>query len=181
MPTIADVVAEPLRPAALAWADSWISATIAGHAAGGTWAAADAADAFWPRAYTPPAGAVREASPFLHEDLVAAALSLRLADRYDAAAASAYLRCKAAVVNLFPAAMRPALPRRKQFFTRALAGAVAEPLDVPLAAATGLLDPQAVAACTDTAVRMSAAAVEAWLAGAVAAGAVVNRHQRDRL
>jgi hypothetical protein len=37
------------------------------------------------------------------------------------------------------------------------------------------------AACTDTAVRMSAAAVEAWLAGAVAAGAVVNRHQRDHL
>jgi hypothetical protein len=70
---------------------------------------------------------------------------------------------------------------RAQFFTRALAGAVAEPLDVPLAAETGLLDPQAVAACTDTAVRMSAAAVEAWLAGAVAAGAVVNRHQRDRL
>lgn len=173
-PTISSVVAEPLREPALAWARDWIDATVSRHAAAGrSWVEADAFDSFWPRAYTPPAGDVAEASPFLHEDVVAAALALPAAARYDASLPTAYQRCKAAVVRLLPERARTVPPARKQYYTRALARAVSGPIEVPVAAEAGLLNPDALAGESDTAVRMTATAVEAWLAGAVDHGFAV--------
>jgi hypothetical protein len=151
-PTISPVVSEPFRAEALAWAQSWIDRRLAEHVVEDrSWMSADAWDSFWPRSYTPPAGIVPEASPFLHEDVVATALALPLTQRYDAR-----------------------LPTRKQYFTQALARAFSGPLAVPVAAAVGLLDPEVLSTETDTAVRMMAAATEAWLAGAIAAGATVS-------
>ncbi len=173
-PDNSSVVAE-LRAQALTWAADWIDAAVAGHtAAGRSWVAAHAHDSFWPLVYTPPAtDAVAEASPFLHEDFATAALALPVTARYDAALPTAYQRCKAAVVRLLPGSARRALPARKQYYTHALARAVAGPIDVPVAATAGLLDPDALTAETDTATRMTATAVEAWLAGAMSYGFAV--------
>jgi len=173
-PDVAEVVPEPLRTRAANWAREWISAAVDAHAeAGRSWVDADAYDAFWPRSYVPPAGPVAEASPFLHERFVQQALALPIEQRYDAAAPTAYWRCKAAVVRLLPTQLRALAPTRKQYFTRALSCAVAEPIVAPLAAAAGLIDPDRLAATPDVAVRMMVSAVEQWLAGARAAGAAV--------
>lgn len=158
----------------MAWAAEWIAAAVDDHVTRRrTWATADAWDAFWPRAYIPPAGDIPEGSPFLHEGFAAAALALPLTSRYDPAAPTAYLRCKAAVADLLPARMRRALPRHKQYFSRALTEAFAGPIDVTHSAAVGLVDPDAVANEADTAVRMTIAAIEQWIRGAIAVGAKV--------
>lgn len=110
-PTVSRVLAEPLRDAARAWACQWVDATLHAHAtARRSWANADAFDAWWPRNYRPPTGSVPEASPFLHPDVVAAALALPLAARYDPAGPTAYHRTKAQVVELFSQSVRPLLP-----------------------------------------------------------------------
>ncbi|MGH3716536.1 MAG: asparagine synthase-related protein [Micromonosporaceae bacterium] len=173
-PTVSSVVAEPQREPALAWAGDWVAATVAGHAAARrNWVQADAFDSFWPRTYTPPAGDVPEASPFLHTKVVATALALPAAARYDASLPTAYQRCKAAVVRLLAEPTRSVLPTNKAYYTRALARAVAGPIEVPVATEAGLLDPEVLAGEAETAVRMTAMAVEAWLAGAVAHGFAV--------
>ncbi|MGH3622230.1 MAG: hypothetical protein ACRDQ5_10630 [Sciscionella sp.] len=100
---------------------------------------------------------------------MAAGLGLPIVARYDPSLPTAYQRCKAAVVGLLPEWIRSVLPARKQYFTRALAESVRAELDVSVAAAAGLLDTDALAT-TDTATRMTAAAVESWLVGALAAG-----------
>ncbi len=170
-PTVSPVVPEPWRQAAMAWADNWITAQLEAHVRSGwRWAEADAADSFWPRGHTPPAGSVPEASPFLTGQVVAHALAMPLAERYDPTLHTDYHRSKAAVMALLPDWIRHVLPARKQYFTHALADAVDGPIAVPLAARAGLLDPDAVAASRDTATRMTAAAVESWLSGAVARG-----------
>jgi len=50
---------------------------------GRRWAEADAADAFWPRGHMPAAGTVPEASPFLTDQVVAHAVAMPLAERYE--------------------------------------------------------------------------------------------------
>lgn len=170
-PVVSHVLAAPRRDAAAAWACHWVNQTLRNHvAARRSWADADAFDAWWPRAYRPPAGLVPEASPFLHDDVVAAALAVPLAARYAPTGRSVYHRVKAQVVELFPPAMRPLLPDRKQTYQSALATAVAGPCATPIAADIGLLDPDMIARETDTATRMTAVAVESWLAGASTAG-----------
>ncbi|OLT23867.1 hypothetical protein BJF78_31385 [Pseudonocardia sp. CNS-139] len=120
-PVAPAVLAEPYRSAATDWAREWVDQQIAMHAMiGRSWAEADAWDAAFPREAIPPAGPVAEASPFLHQRFMAAALALPLGDRYDPGLPSAYLRCKAQVVRLLPASVLPALPRHKQFFRTAL-------------------------------------------------------------
>lgn len=178
-PTIADVVPEPLANQARQWADHWIVDHIGNHVNfERSWAQCDAFDAFWPRAYIPASGPIPEASPFLHEDVVAAARALPLAARYEATMPTPYLRCKAAVVGLLPPHIIPTLPRRKQYYSQALAASVNAPLETPVASAAGLIDPKRLATTTDIATRMTAAAIEQWLQGAVAAGAVVP-HSAD--
>lgn len=59
------------------------------------------------------------------------------------------------------------LPARKHYFTHARTDAVDRPIAVPLAARAGLLGPDTVATSRDTATRMTAAAVDSWLSGAV--------------
>lgn len=178
--TVSPVVCGPLRAQAETFAAGWISDRLAEHVRHRRrWAAADAADAFWPRAHVPPAGTVPEVSPFLSDSVVATARAMSLAARYNPRLPSAYQRYKAAVVALLPAWVRSALPPQKQYFTRALARAHAGELAAPCAAAAGLLDPDALAACTDTATRMTAAAMEAWLAGAHAAGYHVPDFARE--
>lgn len=178
-PAISPVVAQPWRAPALARAQEWITGTLAEHTRRRrSWAAADAHDAFWPRSYLPPTGPVPEASPFLHPDLVAAALATPLTDRYDPRLPTAYQRCKAAVVGLLPPAARAVLPPRKQYYRHALTAAVSRPVQAPLAVAAGLLDPAALAGEPDTAVRMNVLAVESWLAGALQAGAVIPGAER---
>ncbi|WP_236793272.1 asparagine synthase-related protein [Amycolatopsis sp. GM8] len=174
-PSISPVVAEPWRQPALARAERWVTGTLTSHQEQRRgWAAADAYDSLWPRSYLPAAGTVPEASPFLHPQLVSAALAMPLTDRYDHRLPTAYQRCKAAVVGLLPPAAQPMLPTRKQYYRQALAAAVSAPVHAPLAVAAGLLDPSVLAAEElDTAVRMNVLAVESWLVGAYDAGVLI--------
>jgi len=173
-PTAAAVLAPPWRDAAQEWACQWVDATIQGHvAAGRSWAEADAIDAWWPRSFCPPPGRVEEASPFLDEQFVAAALASPLAARHVSQGSTPYHRMKAQVVELFPSELRAVLPTRKRTYRAALTAAVAGRCVAPVAVKIGLLDADAVTSETDTATRMTIGAVEAWLAGAVEAGVSV--------
>ncbi|MEU6230807.1 asparagine synthase-related protein [Streptomyces sp. NPDC047042] len=166
-PVASVVLAEPYRHAATMWARRWVDTQVAGHAAAGrSWAEADAYDAVFPHEAIPPAGPVLEASPFLHEAFLAAALALPLGDRYHPGLPSAYLRCKAQVVRLLPDGALPVLPRRKQYFAAALAGQAAAGQRAPLCVEAGLVDPVALAAETDPAMLLVVAALERWVAGA---------------
>lgn len=174
-PTVSPVLAAPFREAALAWARQWVDASIEDHvAARRSWAAADAFDCWWPRAYRHSADHLPEASPFLHPDMVAAALALPLSARYDPAYPTGYLRAKAQVVELFPSRLRHCLLQRKRLYRTALADSVSGSCNIPIASAIGLLDPDALARDSDTATRMMAIAVERWLAGVIAAGITVQ-------
>ena len=144
---------------------------IAGHAAAGrSWAEADAHDALFPHEAIPPAGVVAEASPYLHEAFLGAALALPLGDRYHPRLPSAYLRGKAQVVRLLPRQALPVLPRRKEYFAGALARQAARGRRAPMCVEAGLLDPAALAAETDTAVLLMVATLERWLTGAMQRG-----------
>ncbi|HWE91877.1 MAG TPA: asparagine synthase C-terminal domain-containing protein [Pseudonocardiaceae bacterium] len=170
-PAVSGVLAEPLRDAARAWACHWVDATLDAHAAARrSWAAADAFDAWWPRNYRAPTGSLPEVSPFLHPDVVATAVALPLSARYHPGGNTTHQRAKAQVIELFPRTLRSLLPDRKRTYRAALAASVAGRCDTPIATAIGLLDAGAVAREADTATRMTVAAVECWLAGAVTAG-----------
>jgi asparagine synthase (glutamine-hydrolysing) len=174
-PAVSSVLAEPFRAAALDWARKWVDGTIDGHASERrSWAAADAFDAWWPRNYRPQAAALREASPFLHPDVVAAASALPVSARYDPAGLTAYHRAKGQVVGLFPDTVRHLLPKRKQTYRAALARSVTGPLGAPVAIDLGLFDPDALVGERDTATLMMAAAVERWLADALDSGLSVS-------
>jgi asparagine synthase (glutamine-hydrolysing) len=174
-PSVSPVLAAGHHDQARAWAAGWVREQVAGHAqAGRSWAQADWVDTFWPRGFCPAAGGVPEGSPFLHPDLVAAALAVPVAARYDPRPAHAYHRIKPLVVGLFPAQMRAGLPTAKRYYAAALARAVTGPLAAPVAVQAGLLDAAEVAACTDTATRLTVTAVETWLAGAVVRGYQVS-------
>ncbi|MGH3679397.1 MAG: asparagine synthase-related protein [Natronosporangium sp.] len=175
-PQVSPVLARTWRESALSWTRQWVAEVLDGHAnARRGWAAAAARDCWWPRAYLPPSGPIREASPFCDSSFAAAAWARPLGERYDPAGRSTYLRVKGAVAALFPSGVRADLPATKRYYTTALARAYARPVSVPTAAAVGLLDPSAAATTNCTATKMTTAAVEAWLAGAVAAGADVGR------
>jgi len=166
-PVAPAVLAEPYRRAATAWAREWVQDRLAAHAeTGRSWAQADAHDAAFPHEAIPPAGAVPESSPFLHETFLAASLALPVADRYDPRLPSAYLRCKAQVVGLLPTRMHRVLPRHKQYFAAALKHQSATGRTAPACVRAGLLDPIALAAETDPAVLLVVAALERWLAAA---------------
>jgi asparagine synthase (glutamine-hydrolysing) len=174
-PVAPAVPAEPYRSAATAWARRWVDAQVAAHAAAGrSWVQADAHDAAFPREAIPPAGPVAEASPFLRETFLPAALGLPLGDRYHPGLPSAYLRCKAQVVRLLPAAALPVLPQRKQYFKTALAQASVSGRRAPRCVAAGLLDGDVLAAETDPAVLLVVAALERWPAGAEKKAAAVS-------
>jgi hypothetical protein len=119
-----------------------------------------------PHELIPAAGPLPEASPFLHDSVIAAALALPLGDRYGPGLPSAYLRCKAQVAGLLPAHALPVLPRRKQYYSRTLAQQAGAGRNAPLCLGAGLLDPAALAAETDPAVLLVVAGLERWLAGA---------------
>lgn len=172
-PTVSDVLAQRWQPDALAWARTWVDTTIMEHASyGRTWARADAHDSWWPRAFIPAATGLPEASPFCHVDVATAAWQLSLADRYHPAAPSTYQRMKAQVVSLFPERVRSTLPHHKRYYSRALAEAVRTPTNADAAAAIGLLDPDALRACSCTATLMTAAAVNDWLTDTIDMGLV---------
>lgn len=173
-PAVSPVLGCPYREQALAWARQWVDDTVRAHnTAGRSWASANAFDAWWPRNYRPPAGTVPEASPFLHPDVVAAALSLPVASRYDSKYGSPYLRSKAQVVKLFPPVLRSALPQHKRRFRRALETVASGTGNAPFATGIGFLDPHAITREPDIATRLMVDAVEQWLTGAVAAGVIV--------
>ncbi|MFD8833151.1 asparagine synthase-related protein, partial [Bacillus subtilis] len=175
-PTASPAIAEPYRVHATAWGRSWVEERISAHAAvGRSWAEADALDAFWPHEVIGPAGPVPEASPFLTEGFLAAAFAVPLADRYGPMAPTAYWRCKWLVLSLMPQRALAVLPRRKAYFTAALAGEAAA-LDVRaplLSVECGLIDRAGLAREKDTAFLMALSAVEHWLLGAVERGAAL--------
>ncbi|MDF3290123.1 asparagine synthase-related protein [Streptomyces silvisoli] len=169
------VLAEPYRQHATDWAKQWVDAQVQAHVeAGRNWAAADAHDALFPREAIPAAGVLPEASPFLTEEFLQAALALPLGDRYHPQLPSAYLRCKAQVVRLLPRDALDALPRHKQYFTHALANQAGSVTTAPLSVEAGLIDPAALAAEQDPAVLLVVAAIERWLAGALKHGVLVG-------
>lgn len=77
------------------------------------------------------------------------------------------------MVSLLPATYQAVLPRRKQYFTAALTHAVRSPIRANLSVAAGLLDPRALRVEHDVGTKMTVRAVEAWLDGALEAGARV--------
>lgn len=172
-PAVSPVLAAAWREEARDWAVRWVEATVRGHIAERrSWAEADAADAWWPRTFRPPVGSVREVSPFVHEEFVAAALALPLTARYDPRGVTIYHRMKGRVLGLFPPGCRARLPTRKRTYRAALAAAYAGACVAPVAVAIGLLDPDALAGRIDIATRMMVGCAEAWLAGAAEAGVV---------
>ncbi|MFC9428335.1 asparagine synthase-related protein [Streptomyces sp. NPDC056987] len=174
-PVAPAVLAEPFRRYATDWARSWVDEQITGHqTAGRTWAQADAHDAVFPREAIPPAGILPEASPFLAEPFLGAALALPVGDRYHSGLPSAYLRCKAQVVRLLPQRALKMLPRRKQYFTTALASQSTTGQTAPTCVAAGLIDPDALTAERDPAVLLVVAALERWLVGALRHGADIR-------
>ncbi len=169
------VLAEPHRTQATVWARGWVDGQITAHATESrSWAASDARDALFPREVILPAGIVAETSPFLHDDTLATALALPLADRYSPRLPSAYLRSKAQVVRLLPHTALLALPRHKQYFGAVLARQAAAGATAPLAVAVGLFDPDALAVESGVAQRLIIAAIERWLTGAEKAGATIG-------
>lgn len=173
LPEVAAVLTEPMQGVARDWEYGWISEMLGEHVtAGHSWAAADAWDAMWPYDPIPPAGEIREASPFLHPRIVAAALALPRHSRYDSTLPTAYLRCKAQVVGLVPPRLWPALPRQKQYYARAISESCRQPLEAPRSVEIGLIDPARLAVETEVQVRLMVAAVEEWLEGVEALRAV---------
>ncbi|GGT54749.1 hypothetical protein GCM10010271_68270 [Streptomyces kurssanovii] len=170
------LLAEPYRAAATAWGRAWVSEQMADHAMSGrSWAEADAHDAFYPHEMIPQAGPVAEASPFLTEGFLSAALAVPLADRYRPDLPTGYWRCKSLVLSLAPPGVLHHLPRRKQYFSAAL-GDQARTLDPDaplLAVECGLIDRAALRRETDPAALLTLAAVEQWLLGAAERGAVI--------
>jgi asparagine synthase (glutamine-hydrolysing) len=165
-PGVSPVVGPQFRDAALVWARSFVDTTIEEHARlRASWAEMDAHDAWWPRAFHPPAGNLAAGSPFCDDAVINAVAGLPLADRYSPALRTPYQRVKGLVVRLFPERLWPILPRTKRYYSHALAEAVAAPIPVPHAQALGLLDQTELDQCTCVATRMTAAAVEDWLAG----------------
>ncbi|MBI1758538.1 MAG: hypothetical protein HYR62_04845 [Actinobacteria bacterium] len=176
------VLTDRYRQVAAEWSRAWVKEQLTGHTmAGRSSAAADARDAWWPHDPIPPAGSVAEASPFLHEAFLPVALGSRIADRYDPRLGSPYLRCKATVVGLLPPRARPVLPGRKRYYTHALATIGAGGVRAPLGVAAGLFNPDALVGITDPATALTVAAVEQWLHGARAAGAVIPTGQGTRV
>lgn len=173
-PAAPTVLAEEWREEVTCWVRSWVDQQIAGHAAADRdWAAADAHDAFWPYDPLQSAGVLPEVSPYLDPDFLPIALGLPVTDRYDTALPTRYWRAKAAVVSLLPETYQAVLPRRKQYFTGALADTVRRPFQADLSVAAGLLDPRALRVEHGVGTSMTVRAVEAWLAGALKAGARV--------
>lgn len=166
-PTASPVLAEPYRSVATDWAQQWVLQQIDDHAAvGRTWAEADAHDSFYPHDPIPAAGQVPTQPPFLAPAFISAALAIPLGRRFDPALPTAYQRCKAQVVDLFPAHLQATLPRAKQYFTTALTHLMPADRVAPLATAAGLFDQAALAVEDDPSVLLMAAATERWLARA---------------
>jgi asparagine synthase (glutamine-hydrolysing) len=140
---------------------------VAAHAAEGrSWAEADAHDSFYPHDPIRAAGTVPTESPFLAPRFVSAALGVPLGRRFDPALPTAYQRCKAQVVHLFPPDLRASLPQAKQYFAAALTDLMPVDRAAPLATAAGLIDRETLAGEDDPSVLLMVAAAERWLAGA---------------
>lgn len=181
LPEVAAILTDSMQAVARDWEQTWISETLREHdAAGHSWAAADAFDAMWPYDPIPPAGDVPEASPFLHPRFVASALALPLHQRYDPTLSTAYLRCKAQVVGLIPPRLLPALPTHKQYYVSAISESCGHPHEARRCVEIGLIEPTRLAGDTEVQVRLMVGAVEEWLEGAEAIGAVGQRvpHRR---
>jgi asparagine synthase (glutamine-hydrolysing) len=176
-PTAPAILTEPYRTQATAWGRAWVAGRVAEHAAvGRSWAQADAFDAFYPHEVIHAAGTVPEASPFLTESFIRAAIAVPLADRYRADLPTGYWRCKSLVLSLLPPAMRNRLPRRKQYFSTAI-GSRTDALDTDgplLVVESGLIDRAALRAERDPALLLAVSAVEEWLVGAVEHGATLT-------
>lgn len=111
-----------------------------------------------------------EASPFLHDTFIRAALAIPPGDRYHPGLPSAYQRCKAEVVELLPVGAIPALPTTKQYFSNAIAEQAACAPVAPRCVAHGLLDADALAGESDSGVLLVVNAIERWLAEAESLG-----------
>lgn len=113
---VAGVLTDGFQDVADTWTATWTAAAVAAHARHRrSWSEADMWDSVWPHDPLLPAGPVPEVSPFLYPAMLAAAPTP--AGRYRAELQTAYQRCKAAVVALFPPHVQPALPSRKQYFS----------------------------------------------------------------
>lgn len=179
-PCAPDVLAEPYRTRAQAWARDTVAAARHAHVtAGRSWAEADAFDAIHPHDPIPAAGPVAEASPFLATTMLSAAHALPLALRYDPHGATAYQRAKAAVVALLTdpelgagaspgAVVDPAvLPRAKQHYAGAITGGDHVDVAAPELHRAGVLrTPRLAGTDSDPATRRAVRDVEAWLSEA---------------
>jgi asparagine synthase (glutamine-hydrolysing) len=167
-PLLAEAHCERVRT----WTSDWIDQAIRTSSRQRTWAARDGFDAIYPYELLPAAGSVPEVSPFLVGKFVSYARGLPLACRFEGHHRTSYHRRKAILLRLIPSDHWPVLPRQKQIFFNEIAAHHA-PIDVHAArrcGELGLIDPRATEA--DLKSRMMVAALEAWIRGAEARGAV---------
>ncbi len=166
------------RETVLDWSRTWLQEMIEWHAGEhrGVWYLADAWDSLFPindNAALRSNTRVPRQSPFLDEEFLDYVLRRNCSGRYDDRLPVEYHRRKAAVVSLFPNAVRPALPRIKQLYTTALnIHEGSRRVDYECSHDLGLIDAARAAAETDVATVGRLAAVEHWLRGAHQAGAI---------
>jgi hypothetical protein len=169
------ILREPYRTAALDWADGYLRHLLHGQSCDDlSWASLDAHHAWWPTPFMAPASGLIEGSPFLDHAVAARVLSIPPWQRYDPGYPLSYWRKKGLVVGLFPAAVRTKLPRRKQYYRGALPRVMRRFKAAPIAVEARLFDARAIERETNRLILSRAAAIEAWLEGALAAGARIG-------
>jgi asparagine synthase (glutamine-hydrolysing) len=174
-PSPAIALSEPYAGQVTAWTVAWLRGLLDGQLPARSWAAAESWLAVLPNRDLPArrGDGVTWRTPYLDPAFLDYAVRLPLASRYDDRHSSGYHRGKALVTSLFPTDLRRVLPHAKYRYSHSMGGYLATmPLRAERCIAHGLLDPAALDAPVDKHVRAAVAAIEQWLAGAEAAGAV---------
>ncbi len=170
------VLGASFRGVVSTWTDHFMSRLEEVHMRHPNWATMDAWDSVSPPPELPQPGLVRWASPFREPAFRRAAQRLPLVQRYDARAGHPYWRAKAQVLQLLPAEPALHLPVIKDSFASELeAHHRALSRDAPTCASLGLVDAGALRACDDPSVIARVAALETWVAGALARGVGIER------
>ena len=132
------------------------------------WAQVEAHRAIWPCDRLHASAPVPVVSPFQEQPFVSHALGLPLTARWDARAATHYLRSKAAVASLIDPPVLDVFPPYKEGFATNLRTSTATRYETPRLVEIGLVGADHL--ITDTAVALTVQALEHWVDGALRRG-----------